>query len=181
MKKNTLCLFTLILCLFSINLRAESFYQNKYTDTTKKEIDFSTLKGQVVMIVNIATRCGYTGQLDDIEKLYKKYQSQNFKVIGFPSNEFGDQTPESNEEVGNFCRLKYGATFPIVEKQSILGGNKTSLYKWLNNQKSYEEEVKWNFEKFIIGKDGKIIGRFPSNVEPFDNSIVSLIEKNLKQ
>ena len=179
LKKNILYLFTLILCLFTYTLKAENFYQNKYTDTTKKEIDFSTFKGKVVMVVNIATRCGYTGQLEDIEKLYKKYQSKDFLVIGFPSNEFGEQTPESNVDVGNFCRLKYGATFPIIEKQSILGKNKTSIYKWLNNQKNYESEVKWNFEKFIIGKDGKIAGRFLSNVEPLDKNIISLIENNL--
>ena len=168
-----------LLCLVSFNVKAESFYQNKYKDTTKKEINFSSFKGKVVMVVNIATRCGYTGQLEDIEKLYLKYKSQNFIVIGFPSNEFGEQTPESNDDVGNFCRLKYGATFPIIEKQSILGNSKTNLYKWLNNQKSFESEVKWNFEKFIIDKDGKIAGRFPSNVEPLDKSITTLIEKNL--
>jgi glutathione peroxidase len=180
MKKNYSYLLTFLLFLFSFTIKAESFYQNKYIDTNKKQIDFSAFKGKVVMVVNIATRCGYTGQLDDIEKLYLKYQSQNFKVIGFPSNDFGEQTPESNEEVGKFCRLKYGATFPIIEKQNVLGTKKTSLYKWLNSQAGFENEVKWNFEKFIIGKDGKIIGRFLSQVEPLDNSITSLIEKNLK-
>ena len=178
MKIKTHYLLTLILCFISFNIKAETFYSNKYTDTNKKVIDFSSFKGQVVMVVNIATRCGYTGQLDDLEKLYKKYQNQNFKIIGFPSNEFGDQTPESNEEVGNFCRLKYGATFPIIEKQNILGKSKTSLYKWLNNQKGHEDEVKWNFEKFIIGKNGKVVGHFLSQVEPLDKSITSLIAKN---
>jgi glutathione peroxidase len=132
------------------------------------------------MIVNIATRCGFTGQLDDIEKLYMKYQSQNFIVIGFPSNEFGQQTPENNAEVGDFCRLKYGATFPIIEKQNILGKKKTALYRWLNSQKGYEKEIKWNFEKFLIGKDGRVIGRFESQVEPFDKSITALIEREIK-
>ena len=182
MKKYTFYLVTLLqlsLCFFSSNVKAESFYQNKYTDISKKTIDFSSFKGQVVMVVNIATRCGYTGQLDDIEKLYKKFNSRNFKIIGFPSNDFGSQTPESNEEVGKFCRLKYGATFPIIEKQDVIGNNKTPLYKWLNSQKGYEAEVAWNFEKFIIGKDGKIIGRFLSQVEPLHSSITSLIEKNL--
>lgn len=177
-KKNQYLLI-LSLCLFSFNIKAETFYSNKYTDTNKKVVDFSSFKDQVVMVVNIATRCGYTGQLDDLEKLNKKYQSKNFKIIGFPSNEFGDQTPESSVEVGNFCRLKYGATFPIIEKQNILGDNKTPLYKWLTSQKGYEKEVQWNFEKFIIDKDGKVVGRFLSKVEPLDKSITSLIEKNL--
>lgn len=180
MKKHSHYFLTLMFCLFSFSLKAETFYTNKYIDTNKAQVDFSAFKGKVVMVVNIATRCGYTGQLEDIEKLYKKYESKNFVVIGFPSNEFGEQTPESNKDVGNFCRLKYGATFPIIEKQNVLGSNKTSLYKWLNSQKGYEADVKWNFEKFVIGKDGKVAGRFLSKVEPMDKSITTLIEKNLK-
>lgn len=179
MKKYSFYFLTLIVFLISFNLKAESFYNNKYIDTTKKEVDFSSLKGRVVMVVNIATRCGYTGQLDDIEKLYKKYEVKNFVVIGFPSSDFGQQTPEDNKEVGNICRLKYGATFPIIEKQNIIGNKKTAVYKWLNSQKGYEHEVQWNFEKFIIGKDGKIAGRFLSQVEPLDKGITDLIEKNL--
>lgn len=174
-----LYLHALMFLMISFNINAQSFYDFKYSDTKKNSIDFSSLKGKVVMIVNIATRCGYTGQLDDIEKLFKKYQSKNFKIIGFPSNDFGEQTPENNEQVGNFCRLKYGATFPIIEKQNVIGNNKTELYKWLNSQKGFEEEVKWNFEKFIIGRNGKIIARFPSQVEPLDSKIISAIEKDL--
>ncbi|MBC7429910.1 MAG: glutathione peroxidase [Bacteriovorax sp.] len=171
---------TIIFLLISIRANAQSFYQNKYTDTNKSIIDFSTFKGQTVMVVNIATRCGFTGQLDDIEKLYKKYQSKKFKIVGFPSSNFGGQTPESNDEVGKFCRLKYGATFPIIEKQNVIGNNKTPIYKWLNSQKGFESEVAWNFEKFIIGPDGRILGRFPSQVGPLDKSITSLIEKNIQ-
>ena len=174
---NNLIGLTLFLTVF--NVKAENLYQNKYIDTNKKQIDFSDYRGQVIMIVNIATRCGYTGQLDDLEKLYQKYQSKNFKILGFPSNEFGEQTPESSHEVGNFCRLKYGVTFPIIEKQTILGKKKTSIYKWLNAQEGHESEVKWNFEKFIIGKDGKIKGHFLSEIEPMNSRITSLIEKNL--
>ena len=179
MKKKVLNLSIVLASTFSFSLFAETFYQNKYTDTNKKAFNFSSMKGQVVMVVNIATRCGYTGQLDEIEKLYKKYQTKNFKIVGFPSSDFGDQTPESNEEVGKFCRLKYGATFPIIEKQNIIGRNKTSIYKWLNSQKGYESDVQWNFEKFIIGKSGNVVGRFTSQVDPLDKSITDLIEKNL--
>ncbi|MBC7537484.1 MAG: glutathione peroxidase [Bacteriovorax sp.] len=172
-------LFTLALILLTSNVIAQTFYDFKYTDTNKKVVNFKSFKGKLVLVVNIATRCGYTGQLDDIEKLYNKYESKNFVVVGFPSNDFGSQTPESNEEVGKFCKLKYGATFHIFEKQDVIGSNKTGLYTWLNSQKGFEKEIAWNFEKFLIGKDGRILNRFASQVGPLDQSITSLIEKNL--
>jgi glutathione peroxidase len=180
MRRSVFYSINLIFLMLSFSAKAEGFYLNKYIDTNKRLVDFSEFKGKVVLIVNIATRCGYTGQLEDIEKLYQKFKTRDFKIVGFPSNDFGDQTPESSEEVGKFCRLKYGATFPIIEKQNLIGNKKTSLYKWLNSQKGYEHDVEWNFEKFIIGKEGKIIGRFPSRVEPLDKNLITLIEKNLK-
>jgi len=179
MKKNVILSLAIIIALVSANAFAKNFYDFKYTDTNKKVINFQSFKGKLILVVNIATRCGYTGQLDDIEKLYKKYESKKFIVIGFPSNDFGSQTPESSEEVGKFCKLKYGATFPIIEKQDVIGSNKTALYLWLNSQKGFEKEIQWNFEKFLIGKDGKILERFASQVEPLDPMITTLIEKNL--
>lgn len=172
-------LFILAFILFTTQAMAQSFYDFKFTDTNKKVVNFKNLKGKTVLIVNIATRCGYTGQLDDIEKLYKKYESKNFIVVGFPSNDFGSQTPESSEEVGNFCRLKYGATFPIIEKQNVIGSNKTEIFKWLNSQKGFEKEIRWNFEKFLISKEGKIVSRFSSDVEPLSSAMTSVIEKNI--
>lgn len=158
---------------------AESFYDFKYTDTSKKEVNFKDLKGKTVMVVNIATRCGYTGQLDDIEKLSQKYKDKNFVVLGFPSNEFNEQAPESNEDIAKFCRLKYGATFPIFEKQIILGKNKTGLYKWLTSQKGYTGEIGWNFTKFLVDKEGRVVARFDSKTEPLSKEITSIVEKNI--
>ena len=177
MKKNLFTFF--FLTIFSTQIFANSFYDFKYSDTNKSQIDFNKFKGKLVLVVNIATRCGYTGQLDDIEKLYKKYQSKNLVVLGFPSNDFGSQTPESNAEVAKFCKLKYGATFPIIEKQDVIGANKTALFTWINSQKGFEKEIQWNFEKFLISKEGKILERFPSQVEPLDLMIIKTIEKSL--
>jgi glutathione peroxidase len=176
MPKMFLCL-TVFLSLFSItSVKAESFYDFKYTDTNKKIVNFKEFKGKTVMVVNIATRCGFTGQLDDLEKMYQNYKKKDFIIVGFPSNDFRSQSPESNEEIAQFCRLKYGATFPIFEKQVVLGKDKTALYKWLTSQKGYENEIGWNFEKFLINKEGKIVARFNSKTEPLSPEMTKSIE-----
>lgn len=158
---------------------AQSFYDFKYTDTNKKEVNFKELKGKTVMVVNIATRCGFTGQLDDIEKLSQKYKDKNFVVLGFPSNDFNEQSPESNEDIAKFCRLKYGATFPIFEKQIVLGKDKNGLYKWLTSQKGFEGEIGWNFTKFLINKEGRVVARFSSKTDPLSKEITDAVNKNI--
>jgi len=168
-----------VLFFISTNIFAQSFYEHKFTDANKKEVKFSDFKGKTVMVVNIATRCGYTGQLDDLEKLYQTYSKKNFVIVGFPSNDFGEQSPESNKEITDICRLKYGVTFPIIEKQVVLGDKKIPLYKWLTSQKGYEGEIGWNFTKFIIGKDGKVVSRFQSSVEPMAKEITGQLDKIL--
>lgn len=180
MKLITPLLF-IIATLFSTSIFAspEAFYDFKFVDTNKKEITFNEFKGKTVMIVNIATRCGYTGQLDDLEKLYQTYKAKNFIIVGFPSNDFNEQAPESNKEITDICRLKYGVTFPIFEKQIVLGDKKNPLFKWLTSQKGHEGEIAWNFTKFLVNKEGKIVNRFQSNVEPMDKGLTSIIEKNL--
>ena len=157
----------------------QSFYNFKYTDTTKKEIGFKEFKGKTVLVVNIATRCGFTGQLGDLEKLYQNYKNKNFIILGFPSNDFFSQSPESNDEIANFCRLKYGATFPIFEKQVIVGKDKNGLYQWLISQKGFEGEIGWNFVKFLVDKNGVVVNRFTSTVEPLDTEVTKAIEKIL--
>ena len=179
MKKFLLCFAIGAASVISNFAYAESFYDFKFTDTNKKEIKFKEFKGKTVMIVNIATRCSFTGQLDDIEKLFQKYKDKNLVVLGFPSNEFNEQAPESNEDIAKFCRLKYGATFPIFEKQIILGENKTGLYKWLTSQKGYTGEIRWNFTKFLVDKEGNVVARFDSRTEPLSKEITSIVEKNI--
>lgn len=179
MKKFLLCFAIGAASVISNFAYAEGFYDFKFTDTNKKEVNFKDFKGKTVMIVNIATRCGFTGQLDDIEKLSQKYKNKNFVVLGFPSNEFNEQAPESNEDIAKFCRLKYGATFPIFEKQTILGKDKNGLYKWLTSQKGFDGEIGWNFTKFLVNKEGVVVGRFSSMTGPLSNDITSAVEKAL--
>ncbi len=169
-----LCLFTL-----SFSANAESFYDFKYKDSNGKPLAFSEFKGKVVILTNIATKCGFTGQLDDLEKVYSKYKNKKLIVVGVPSNNFLGQTPEDNKEVGNICRLKYGATFPILEKQDVIGSNKTAVYKWVNNQPGYEGFILWNFEKFIIDKNGKVVERFRSKTNPQNEEFLKALEKYL--
>jgi len=158
---------------------AESFYDFKFQDTNGKPINFDAYKGKVVLLVNIATRCGFSGQLEDLEKVYTKYKEKNLIILGVPSNNFLSQTPEENKEVGNVCRLKYGANFPILEKQEVIGDKKSSLFKWVHSQKGFEGKILWNFEKFIIDKNGMIVDRFRSMTNPSDESFQKTIEKYL--
>ena len=167
----------LLSTIISFSASAANFYDFKYTDTNKKELNFKDLKGKTVMIVNIATKCGFTGQLDDLEKLYQTYKNKNFIILGFPSNDFLAQAPEGSEEIANICRLKYGVTFPIFEKQVVKGDGKNELYKWLTTQKGYDGEIGWNFVKFVIDKNGKVTARFTSKTDPLDKDVIKAIEE----
>jgi len=162
--------------LFSTTNFASSFYDFNEKSVDGKELKFSEFKGKAVLVVNVATRCGYTGQLDDLEGLYKKYKSKGLVVVGVPSNDFGGQTPEGNKEVGKFCRLKYGVTFPLLEKRPVKGSAKDGLMKFLVKD---GEEISWNFEKFLISPKGVVVGRFKSGVEPGSDELQNSIKKNL--
>jgi glutathione peroxidase len=172
-------IYLTLLLLLSLNANAASIYEFNYKDTNGKLVKFDSLKGKVVLLANIATRCGYTGQLDDLEKIYLKYKNKNLIVIGVPSNDFSSQTPEDNKEVGNICRLKYGVSFPILEKQEVTGDKKSDLYKWVSSQKGYEAPIDWNFEKFIVDKNGNIVERFKSATNPTENNFIKALEKYL--
>ena len=143
-----------------------------------KKIDLNSYKGKPLLIINIATRCGYTGQLDDIEKLYKKYKDQGLTIIGIPSNDFGGQTPESDKEVVEMCRVKYGASFPISTKSVVLGDKKTPLIDFIVKA-SGGGEIKWNFEKFLFDKNGIFVKRFDSATLPLKSDLEAEIKKVL--
>lgn len=168
--------------LFFISLNvfsAGNFYDFKVNHGEGGVINFSEFKGKVVVLTNIATRCGFTDQLDDLETIYAKYKDKNVVVLGIPSNNFLSQTPEANKEVVQFCKLKYKTNFPITEKVDVIGDNKHPIIKWVNGQKGFESPILWNFEKFIIGKDGLIIDRFRSITKPTDKDVIAAIEKAL--
>lgn len=168
----------LVLSLFSFNLFASELYKFKLDGARKTTIDFEKYKGKSILLVNIATKCGYTGQLDGLEKLYKKYSEKGFVVVGVPSNDFGGQTPENDKDVVKFCKLNYGVTFPLTTKVVVKGDNKIDLYKFLVKSTG-DEEIGWNFTKFLFDKKGNLVKRFPSSVSPSDKNLVKLIESNL--
>lgn len=160
---------------------ANTMYNEKITiiDGTKKETTLNEYKGKPILIVNIATQCGYTKQLDGLEKIYEKYKSKGLVVLGVPSNDFGGQTPEADNDVKKFCKLRYGVTFPLTTKQVVKGEGKHPLIAQLTTVDGKSQEIAWNFEKFLLDKSGKLVGRFKSSVEPQSDELVKNIEKVL--
>ncbi|KFA62144.1 hypothetical protein S40285_01657 [Stachybotrys chlorohalonatus IBT 40285] len=151
---------------------AASFYDFKPLDKRGQEVPFSDYKGKVVLIVNTASQCGFTPQFAGLEALNKKLKEKHpddFVILGFPCNQFRNQDPGTDEEIQNFCQVNYGVTFPILKKVDVNGDNAIPLFKWLKDEKPGImgiKSVKWNFEKFLIGRDGKVAGRWASTTKP---------------
>jgi glutathione peroxidase len=142
----------------------------------------SAYAGKVVLIVNVASFCGYTKQYAPLEKLYRTYKDRGLVILGFPANDFGAQEPGTEEEIKEFCSTKFDVTFPMFAKITVKGPDKHPLYAWLTSgggNASLAGEVAWNFEKFLIGKDGAIVGRFTSKVDPMSAELVSAVEAAL--
>ena len=158
----------------------ETIYHFKVTDLAGNEFDFSQLKGKKIMVVNTASKCGLTPQYKDLEAVYKKYQDQNFVIVGFPANNFGSQEPGTNEEISTFCQRNYGVTFPMMAKVSVVGNDMCALYQFLT-QKSRngleDSEVAWNFQKYLINENGQLEKVISPQVLPTDASIIEWIEK----
>lgn len=154
----------------------------KVLDMNNDIISLSDYNAKVLLIVNVASECGYTPQYERLEKLYKTYNSQGFEILAFPCNDFGGQEPGTNEKIITFCSSNYGITFQLFDKVKILGEDKSALYERLtNNNVTEKSDIKWNFEKFIISKNGNIVARFLSKVEPTDSQITKLIEEELNK
>ncbi len=150
-------------------------------DMDGKEVHLSDYIGKVLLIVNVASKCGYTPQYKDLEAIYKEYKDKGFEILGFPCNDFGKQEPGTNEEIKTFCSTTYNVTFKLFNKIKVLGDDKEPLYALLtDNDVTPKLDIRWNFEKFLISKDGKILERFASNVKPTDKEVVSAIEEALK-
>lgn len=135
-------------------------------------------KTKAILVTNIATQCGFTGQLEELEKIYQEYKEQGLLVIGIPSNDFGSQTPEGNIEVKKFCKKRFGTTFPILEKMQVSGDDKSETAKFLTDKRS---EILWNFEKFLLNSKGEVIDRYRSMTSPTSRSIKRKIKKLLKE
>jgi glutathione peroxidase len=143
----------------------------------------STYQGKVILLVNVASRCGFTPQYSALESLYEKYKDQGFVILGFPANNFGGQEPGTNAEIKTFCSTKYNVTFPMFAKVSVKGDDCTPLYQYLTQQANpgLAGDIKWNFTKFLVDRQGHVVARFESRVKPDAPEVVEAIEKLLKQ
>jgi len=174
----TLALLTfLILGSFQI-LNASELYQFSLISSKGESLNLKKFQGKALLVVNIATRCGYTGQLDGLEKLYAKYKAKGFEVLGVPSNDFGSQTPEGNAEIAKFCRLKYGVNFDLSHKVIVKGSQKVPLMEYLIKT-SGGGEIAWNFEKFLFDRNGRFVKRFSSDTSPSNSSLEEHLKKLL--
>lgn len=145
-------------------------------------VELSRYQGRVLLIVNVASRCGYTKQYAGLQALHEKYSAKGLSVLGFPANDFGAQEPGTSEEIATFCKKNFGVEFDMFEKITVVGDDKAPLYAWLTSGGGDEAkagEVKWNFEKFLVGRDGKLLARFPSKVAPEDPEFVAALERAL--
>jgi len=146
-----------------------TFYTLKAELPSGKTYDFADLKGKTVLIVNTASNCGFTPQYTALQKLYEKYKEQNFEIIGFPCNQFGGQEPADDSAIQEFCTINHGVTFPLMKKSDVNGDKTNEVYKWLKTEKSGLlglTRIKWNFEKFLVDKNGKVVERWASVTTP---------------
>ena len=155
-------------------------------DFTMNSIDgkprpLSSYKGHVLMIINTASECGYTPQYETLEKLYETYKAKGFRVLAFPANNFGEQEPGSNADIKTFCSTKYHTTFDLFEKISVKGKDQHPLYKYITEDSPYKGDVKWNFQKYLVDRSGKIVARFMSAVDPMSLEVREEVEKLLAQ
>src|SRR5215831_2174502 len=144
-----------------------------------KSVDLSKYQGQVVLMVNVASECGYTPQYEGLEALHQKYAGKGLRILGFPSNDFGQQEPGSNSEIAQFCKKNYGVEFDMFSKIVVRGQGQAPLYKYLTGHPKFPGQVDWNFEKFLIARNGEVIGRFKSAVEPASRQLTTAIESAL--
>ena len=171
-----------------VALTAALFGASNVLEFTLNSIDgkpapLSQYQGKVVLIVNVASRCGYTPQYAGLEKLYEKYENKGFVILGFPANNFGGQEPGTNEEIKTFCSSKYNVTFPMYSKISVKGADIHPLYQFLTDKQANPKtggDIQWNFTKFLVDRDGKVIARFESKVTPESADVTGAIEKALK-
>ena len=141
-----------------------------------KAVDLSKYQGRVVLMVNVASECGFTPQYAGLEQLHKKYAAKGLSILGFPSNNFGGQEPGSDPEIAQFCEKNYGVEFDMFSKIVVVGKDQAPLYHYLTTHPKFSGPVEWNFEKFLIGRNGEVLGRFKSEIEPLSKQMVGAIE-----
>ncbi len=156
-------------------LAQDGFYSFTVKDIYGVDFPLINLKGKKVLVVNTASKCGHTPQYEDLEKLYQEYKDKGLVIVGFPSNDFLNQEPGTNEEIISFCKTNYGVSFPMMSKVSVKGDNMAPLYKWLTTKElnGYEDsKVKWNFQKYMINENGQLVGYVMPGEKPYSDKII---------
>jgi glutathione peroxidase len=177
-KISTLLVALITLVGFSVNAQTASFYDFKTKTIDGKDFNFADLKGKKILVVNTASKCGYTPQYADLEKLYTDYKDKNFVIIGFPANNFMHQEPGTNGEIQEFCTKNYGVTFQMMQKISVKGDDMDPIYQWLTQKSKngkMDSSVKWNFQKYMIDEKGNLVDVVYSNDKPNCDKIVNWI------
>ncbi len=168
-------LLSIMLFAATTTLNAQSIHSFTVKSIDGKDIKMSSFKGKKILIVNTASKCGYTPQYESLEKVYEQYKDK-LVIIGFPCNQFGGQEPGSNEEIVEFCKKNYGVTFPLADKVDVKGSNTAAIYQWLTQKSKngvLDATISWNFNKFLLDENGKMIAYYPSNVRPDSDAILS--------
>ena len=174
----------LTILMFSFFNKVDAKYEKIFFDHTIKNInneviDLNQYKGKTILLVNVASKCGFTKQYTGLQELFEKYRDKGFYVIGVPSNQFGGQEPGSNEEIKNFCETNFNITFPITDKVNVKGDNAHQIYQWAKKNHGKSTVPKWNFHKILINKNGRIQDTFNSFVDPLSKKIINQIESIL--
>ena len=157
----------------------QSIYQFKVKDLNGKTFDFASLKGKKILVVNTASKCGYTPQYEQLEEIYRLYKNKNFVIIGFPANNFGSQEPGTNAEIATFCKANYGVSFPMMSKISVKGSDMNEVYQFLTKKAKNgvkDSNVEWNFQKYLLNENGELVQVYLSGVEPTDLKILNWIK-----
>ena len=172
----TILSFLFVAC--SLFTHAQSIHSFKVKSIDGGQIDFSKYKGKKIMVVNTASRCGYTPQYEQLQKVYSQYKDK-LVIIGFPCNQFGGQEPGSNQEIVEFCQKNYGVNFPLADKVDVKGSTQSPIYQWLTQKAKngvLDATIGWNFNKFLLDENGKMLAYFPSNVKPDSDTILSYLK-----
>ena len=171
-------LFTLLLMATSFFVQAQSIHSFQVKSIDGNQINFAKYKGKKILVVNTASKCGYTPQYEALQKVYEQYKDK-LVIIGFPCNQFGGQEPGSNQEIVEFCKKNYGVSFPLADKIDVKGDNTAPIYKWLTQKGKngvLDASISWNFNKFLLDENGKMMAYFPSNVKPDSDAILSYLK-----
>ena len=175
-------IFVMLFCAAALSAGDKTVFDYTLNSIDGQPAPLSAYKGKVVMLVNVASRCGFTPQYSALEAIYEKYKDRGFVIVGIPANNFGAQEPGTNQEINTFCQSKYNVKFPMMSKVSVKGDDQTPLYQFLTDKSANPKtggDIQWNFTKFLIGPDGQILARFEPKVTPDSPEVTSAIESAL--